>query len=165
MSDLTQPEWDALQAKVNVFKSRRMKIIKAIQGILQTITISRGYSRNVCDVRTDAKSWRDVSAPETPVIFIIDDMVQIVRHAGKTREYVWTVRLFGVMKETTLEEFEEFIADVEQCIEDNSHLVGMVNKCEIQQVITDNQLFDNTDTRLFEIELRCEYIRCHGNPR
>lgn len=165
MADLTQPEWDAIQTQVNTLKSRRMRILKALQLILQTITISRNYSKSVEDVRMDSKSWKDVSAPETPVIYIIDDIVQIERHAGKTREYVWTVRLFGVMKETTLEEFEEFIADVEQCIEDNSHLCGMVNKCEVQQVLTDNQMFDNTNTRLFEIELRCEFIRCHQNPR
>ena len=165
MADLTQPEWDSIQAECNVFKSRRMRILKAIQLILKTITTDRGYSMNVSDVTMDSKSWKDVSAPETPVIYIIDDMVQIERHAGKTREYVWTVRLFGVLKETSLEQFEEFIADVEQCIEDNSHLAGMVNKAEIQQVLTDNQLFDNTNTRLFEIELRCEFIRCHGSPR
>ena len=165
MADLTQAEWDEIAAKISTYRSRRLKILKAIQAILSTITESRGYSRTVVDVRTDAKSWRDVSEPETPVIFLIDDLVQIVRYAGKTRAYTWTVRAFGVLKETTLEEFEEFIADVEQCIEDNSHLAGTVNKCEIQQVITDNQLFDNTNTRLFEIELRCEYIRCQGNPR
>ena len=106
-----------------------------------------------------------MSAPQTPALFIIDDIVQIQRFVSKTREYVWTVRLFGVMKEYTLEEFEEFIADVESCIEDNSHMAGMVNKCEVQQVITDNQLFENTKNRLFEVELRMEFIRCHGNPR
>lgn len=165
ITELTQPEWDSIIAQVNVYKSRRMKIIKAVQLILGTINTSRGYSTNVAEVRTDTKSWKDISAPETPAIFIVDDIVQIVRHAGKTREYVWTVRLFGVLKEYTLPQFEEFIADVEECIEVNSHLAGTVNKCEVQQVITDNQMFDNTDTRLFEIELRCEFIRCYGNPR
>lgn len=165
MSDLTVPEWEALQASIATLRSRRLKIIKALQAILQTITTSRGYSIDIAEVRTDAKSWRDLSKPETPALFIIDDIVQIERHAGKTREYVWAVRIFGVVKETSFEQFEEFIADVEQCIEDNSHLAGTVNKCEVQQVITDNQMFDNTDTRLFEIELKCEYIRCHGNPR
>lgn len=165
MASLTQLEYDEIQAYCNQFKSRRLRIIKAITKILETITKDRGYTRDIQEVHLDNKSWRDISAPNTPAVFIVDDMVQIERHAGKTREYVWTVRLFGVMKEQSLDEFEEFIADIEQCIEDNSHLCGMVNKCEIQQVITDNQLFDNTDTRLFEIELRCEFIRCHGNPR
>lgn len=165
MADLTQEEWDALQAELATLKSRRLKILKALQSILKTVTKSRGYTQDVMDVRMDSKSWRDVSQPDTPVIFLIDDMVQIQRYAGKTREYVWTIRAFGVVKGTTLDEFEEFIADVEQCIEDNSHLCGTVNKCEIQQVITDNQMFDNTDTRLFEIELRAEFIRCHQNPR
>jgi hypothetical protein len=165
MADLTVPEWQSIQAAVAPLKSRRMKIIKSLQLILETITTTRGYSQNVKGVRFDTKSWKDVSAPETPTIWIIDDMVQIVRHAGKQREYTWTIKLFGVVKESTLEEFEEFIADVEQCIEDNCHLAGTVNKAEIQQVVTDNQLFDNTNTRLFEIDVQCEYIRCHGSPR
>lgn len=165
MSDLTVAEWDAIQATNATIRSRRMKIIKSIQAILSTITTSRGYSMDIADVRLDAKSWRDLSKPETPCLFIIDDIVQIERHAGKTREYQWAVRIFGVLKETSFEQFEEFIADVEECIEHNSHLAGTVNKCEVQQVITDNQMFDNTDTRLFEMELKCEYIRCHGNPR
>lgn len=165
ITELTQAEWDSIMSQVNIFKSRRMKIIKAIQLILMTINTTRGYSTNVAEVRLDSKSWKDLSSPETPAIFIIDDVVQIERHAGKTREYEWTVRLFGVLKEYTLEQFEEFIADVEHCIEQNSHLAGTVNKCEVQQVVTDNQMFDNTDTRLFEIQLKCEYIRCHGNPR
>lgn len=165
MSDLTQLEWDTIAAELAPLKSRRVKILIAIQRILETITTSRGYSKSVVEVRMDAKSWRDVSAPQTPVLFIIDDIVQIQRFVAKNREYVWTVRLFGVLKETTLIEFEEFIADVEQCIEDNSHLCGQVSKCEVQQVVTDNQMFDNTDTRLFEVELRCEYRRCHQNPR
>jgi hypothetical protein len=165
MSELTQLEWEAINQKIAPIKSRRMKILIALQEILSTITTSRGYTDTVMDVRMDAKSWKDVSAPETPLIYIMDDIVQITRHAGKTREYVWTIRLFGVSKEKTLRDFEEFIADIEQCIEDNSHLCGTVNKCEINQVITDNQMFDNTDTRLFEVELRCEYIRCHQKPR
>lgn len=165
MAHLTIPEYEAIQALIAPLRSRRMKIIKSIQQILTTITVDRGYVHNIKDVRTDAKSWRDVSAPETPILFIIDDMVQIVRHAGKTREYTWTVKLFGVVKETTLEEFEEFIADVEQCIEDNSHLAGTVSKSEVNQIITDNQLFDNTNTRLFEMDIQCEYIRCQGSPR
>ena len=165
MAELTQPELEAIQIECNTKKSRRLRIIYAIVRILETITISRGYSKDINEVHTDNKSWRDVSAQNTPAVFIIDDMVQIERHVGKTREYTWTVRVFGVVKETTLDEFEEFIADVEQCIEDNSHLAGMVSKCEVQQVITDNQLFDNTNTRLFEIELKCEFIRCHQNPR
>ncbi len=163
--ELPISELEVIQTAANVFKSRRLRILKALQSILQTITIANGYTRDIQDVRMDTKSWRDVSAPECPIIFLVDDQVQIVRHAGKTREYVWTIRMFGVLKETTLEEFEEFISDVEECIEDNNHLAGIVNKAEIQQVITDNGLFDNTNTRLFEIELRCEFIRCLGRPR
>lgn len=158
-------EYERIQAECNVFKSRRLKILRALEQILSTIKKDNGYSNDVRTVTFDTKSWRDMSAPETPAIFIIDDLVQIQRFVSKTREYTWTVRLFGVVKEFTLNEFEEFIADIEQCIEDNSHLAGMVNKAEIQQVITDNQLFENTNNRLFEIELRCEFIRCHGNPR
>lgn len=156
---------EAIQNDANQYKSRRLRILKALEGVLNTIKKEDGYSNTVNLVTFDSKSWRDMAAPQTPSIFIIDDIVQIVRHAGKTREYVWTVRLFGVVKEFTLEEFEEHIADVEECIEQNSHLAGIVNKCEIQNVITDNQLFDNTNNRLYEMELRVEFIRCHENPR
>lgn len=154
-----------IQNDANQYKSRRLRILKALEGVLNTIKKEDGYTNTVNLVTFDSKSWRDMAAPQTPSIFIIDDIVQIVRHAGKTREYVWTVRLFGVVKEFTLEEFEEHIADVEECIEQNSHLAGIVNKCEIQNVITDNQLFDNTNNRLYEMELRVEFIRCHENPR
>lgn len=154
-----------IQNTANSFKSRRMKILSALSDILQTIKREDGYSNTVNLVTFDTKSWRDMAAPQTPSIFIIDDIVQITRFAGKTREYIWTVRLFGVVKEFTLAEFEEHIADVEECIEDNSHLAGIVNKCEIQNVITDNQLFENTNNRLYEMELRVEFIRCHGNPK
>jgi uncharacterized protein YkvS len=154
-----------IQNMANAFKSRRLRILKALQAILKTITVANGYTKDIQDVRMDTKSWRDVSAPETPIIFLVDDQVQITRFAGRTREYVWTIRLFGVVKETTLDEFEEFIADVESCVEDNNHLAGIVNKCEINQVITDNGLFDNTNTRLFELELKCEFVRQLQSPR
>lgn len=163
--ELPISELTDIQNMANQFKSRRLRILKALQAILKTITIANGYTRDIQDVRMDTKSWRDVSAPETPIAFLVDDTVQITRFAGKTREYIWTIRIFGVVKEYSLDEFEEFIADIEQCIEDNNHLAGIVNKCEINQVITDNQLFDNTDTRLFEMELRVEFIRCLQSPR
>lgn len=149
----------------NQFRSRRMRILKALELILGTIKKEDGYSNSVNLVTFDTKSWKDMAAPQTPAIFIIDDMAQITRNVGKNREYVWTVRLFGVVKEFTLTEFEEHIADVEECIEDNCHMAGMVSKCEVNQVITDNQLFENTNNRLYEMELRMEFIRCHGNPR
>lgn len=163
--ELTQAEHEAIQAKISGIKSRRMRILKAIQYYLQTIKMERGYSTNITDVRMDAKSWRDVSAQECPVVFIIDDMVQITRNAGKNRMYIWTVKIFGVVKERSFEQFEEFIADVEQCMETNNHLAGTVSKAEVNQLITDNQMFDNTDTRLFEMDITCEYIRCLGNPK
>lgn len=163
--ELPLNELTDIQNMANAFRSRRLRILKALQAILKTITVVNGYTRDVQDVRMDTKSWRDVSAPETPVIFLVDDQVQIVRHAGRQREYTWTIRLFGVMKETTLEEFEEFIADIELCVEENNHLAGIINKCEINQVITDNGLFDNTNTRLFEMELKCEFIRSLQSPR
>jgi hypothetical protein len=158
-------ELEDINTMANTFKSRRLKILKALEAILNTIKIENGYTNSVNLVTFDSKSWRDMAAPQTPTIFIIDDIVQITRFAGKTREYIWTIRLFGVVKEFTLEEFEEHIADVEECIEDNNHLAGIVNKCEIQNVITDNQLFENTNNRLYEMELRVEFIRCLGNPK
>jgi hypothetical protein len=162
---IPMPELEAIQASVSVYKSRRLKILKAIEATLSTIKKEAGYTNTVNTVTFDSKSWRDMAAPQTPAIFIIDDMVQINRFVGKTREYTWTVKLFGVVKEFTLEEFEEHIADIEECLEDNNHLAGMAAKVEVQQVITDNQMFENTNNRLYEIELKIEFIRSLNNPR
>ena len=125
---LSQEEFDRIQTYCNTFKSRRLRILKAIEEILNSIKKENGYTNDIRLVTFDTKSWRDMSAPQTPAIFIIDDLVQIQRFVAKTREYTWTVRLFGVVKEFTLEEFEEFIADVEQCIEDNCHLFRRILK-------------------------------------
>lgn len=159
------PDLQAAQAEIEQLKSRRLKILRALEFTLNTIKKSAGYSNDVPTVTFDAKSWKDMPDPQCPAIFLIDDIVQINRFVGKTREYAWTVRLFGVVKGFTFNEFEEHIADVEECLEDNCHLIGFASKCEINNVITDNQLFDNTNVRLYEMELRVEYIRCHTHPK
>lgn len=156
---------ELLHAEILNFKSKRLRILRAIEATLQSIKKEDGYSNTVNLVTFDGKSWKDIADPQTPAIFIIDDMVQINRFAGKTREYKWTVRLFGVCKGFSLNEFEEHIADVEECIEDNSFLCGFAARTEINQVVTDNQLFDNTDTRLYEIELMVDYVRCLTHPK
>lgn len=162
---ISQQELNDIAAAVQPYKSRRIKILKALEAILNTIKKENGYTETVNEVTFDTKSWRDMPAPRTPAIFIIDDVVQVQRFVGRGRDYTWTVRLFGVVKEFTFEQFEEHIADVEECIEDNSSLCGVVSKCEINNVITDNQLFESSNNRLYEMEIQVEYRRCLGNPR
>ena len=158
-------QYEAIQNEFKDLKSRRLKIIRAMEAILKTIKKDAGYTNDVMTVTTDGKSWKDMADPNTPAIFIIDDLVQINRYAGKTRDYSWTIRLFGCVKSFEFNEFEEHIADVEECLEDNCDLAGFVSKCEINQVITDNQMFENTKTRLYEMEIKVEYIRCHTHTR
>lgn len=163
--EMSQDQMDAIIELVTPFKSRRLKAIYALIETLKTIKIENGYTADIQDASIDVKGWQDKSAQQCPCIFVVDDIVSIIRHAGKSREYTWNIKLFGVTKEMSFQQFEEFIADVEEVIEDNSHLCGVVSKCEINNVITDNQMFNQTDTRLFEMDIQLEFIRCVGNPR
>ncbi len=138
----------------------------ALQSMLQLVKKANGYNHTVQNVSFDVRGWDDVIEAETPIIFIVDDRTEnIKRYAGRGREYVWNIRLFGIVKERTFIEFEEIITDIEKCIEDNQQLVGLISKMEVDQVVTDNQLFSEKDgTHLFEIEVKVEYIRCLGDP-
>ena len=163
--EMSQDTAEAIQLKISTFKSRRLKIVHALIETLKTITCENGYTQDTKDVTIDVKGWQDKLAQQCPCIFVVDDIVSIVRRVGKQREYTWTIKLFGVTKEMSFEAFEEYIADIEECLEDNNHLCGAASKCEINQVITDNQMFQNNDIRLFEMDIQVEYIRCLGNPR
>lgn len=156
-----------IQAQIENLNSRRAKIMVAIREYLKLITRDNGYSHSLQNVTFDVRSWDTVVEAETPIVFVVDDKtIDIVRHAGKMREYTWMIKLFGIVKNKTLIEFEEVISDIEDCIENNFNLGGIVTKIEIDQVVTDNQMFsEKEDTHLFDIELSVEYIRCHGDPR
>jgi len=166
MPQATVGQIDIVVAKIAGIKSRRAKILTALFEILKLVKVSNGYTHTLQNVSFDVRGWDTVIEAECPMIFIVDDKTTgIKRHAGRQREYVWQIRLFGIVKERTLIEFEEIITDIEDCIENNYTLAGTVSKAEVNQVVTDNQLFSEKDgTHLFEIEVSAEYIRCHGNP-
>jgi len=78
----------------------------------------------------------------------------------------WRILLFGVCKGMDIIEFEEHLADIQECIEHNGYLGGIVSQIEIDGIRTDNQMFsEKTDTHLYEMELEIRYVRCHGNAR
>lgn len=162
MATLTQPEIQEIYNQVKDIPSYRARILETMRLILNTITTNRGYSKNVCEVSYDVKGWQSKSEDQTPVIYLIDDVTDITRHAGCIREYRWRVRLYGVFKggDNSIIDVETFITDIEQCIYDNNTLANQVNKMEVDSVATDNQLFSvQQDTHLFEIVVLVEYTR------
>ena len=126
---------------VSTCKSRRMRALLVLQKVLETIKTSNGYTATVDEVTFDVKSWRDRTSERTPVIYIVDSDSHVTRHAGKTRFYKWNVLLFGMVKEEDIKTFEEFLADIQECVELNGWLGGIVNKCEVNNIITDNNLY------------------------
>ena len=160
MAKLSNTEIQEIQTTVNQYRSKRMRILKALELILATIDKNRGYASNIIEVSFDVALWRDKSNGETPIIFIVDDTTNITRHAGCVREYAWRVRLFGVVRDADIIDFEEHIADVETCLYDNNTLAGQVAKVEVDEIITDNQLFSELEgTHLYEMILSIEYTR------
>ncbi len=162
MATLPQAEVIAIHDQIKDMKSHRARILEAIRLILETITLDRGYTKDIYEVSYDVKSWKDKSEDQTPTLYIIDDATSITRHAGCIREYIWNVRIYGVFKggDGSIIALEEFISDVEQCIYDNNSLVSEVNKTEVLSITTDNQLFSvQQDTHLFEMVLGVEYTR------
>jgi hypothetical protein len=168
MAILTQVEIIEIKDYIVTIPSKRARLLEAMRLILETITTGRGYSKTVCEVSYDVKGWETKSEDQTPVIYIIDDTTDITRHAGCIREYRWRVRLYGVFKggDNSIVDLEKFISDIEQCIYDNNTLASEVNKMEIDQITTDNQLFSvQQDSHLFEIVVTIEYTRKARNSR
>jgi len=166
MSVLDQAQVIAIHDQIKNMQSKRGRIMEAIRLILQTITTANGYTENVCEVTYDVKGWRDKSEDQTPILYIIDDATSVTRHAGCVREYIWQIRIYGVYRQGDILKLEEFIADVEQCIYDNNTLISEVNKTEVVQITTDNQLFSvQNQTHLFEMVLAVEYTRSARNSR
>lgn len=139
-----------------------MRILAAIEILMNSISIANGYKSNVLEVSFNAKNWRDKTRGNTPTVFIVDDVTSVVRHAGHVREYTWSVSLFCVLRDASVEEFEDFIADLETAVYDNNTLFGQVNKIEINEIMTDGQLFaelTDTGTKLVSIDLDILYTR------
>lgn len=151
--------------------SRRGKILKNLQRQLETITIANGYSRAVTTVTTNVKNWRDTPEAETPIIYIIDDNTDYQYHAGRLTERKWTISLFGVMKNQTQLDMEEFIADIETCMMRNSTLnfdgAGpIVGYTKITNIVSDSQLFSEIEgSQLFKVTLEILYTACADNVR
>ena len=163
---IEKAKFEEFLTECNTIKSRRGRILCMLAKVLNTISENRGYCLDVCDVSFDVHSWNSVLESETPKIFIVDDTADVERKAGRTRFYTWKVLVFGVVKEKEMEEFEEHLADVQECIEINGHLGGVVNKTEVNSIRTDNQLFsEKENTHLYEMEVQLEYVQCFADPR
>ena len=156
MACIAPADMQAIVDKVSGLKSRRLRILKALQCVLDTITENNGYCHDICEASFDVNAWRDRLEGDTPVIFIVDDKVNnIQRMAGRQRQYRWKVILFGVVKGFDMDEFEQHIADVQECLEDNGALGGIASQIEVDAIRTDNQLFsEKEDTHLYEMEDR-----------
>lgn len=162
---LDRTELNAIYNQVKDISSRRARIMESLRLILDTLKISNGYTQDVCEVSYNVKGWKDKAEAETPVIYIIDDTTHIVRHAGCIREYVWTIRLYGLFRQGGIIDLEQWLSNVEQCILDNTSMAGQVNKTEVVQIVTDNQLFSvQNETHLFEMVLNMEYTRKYDDP-
>lgn len=153
--------------KVSTYKSRRMRILEALRLLLETLTTANGYSKDISEASFNVNGWQTRLEGDTPVIYVVDDGTPAIeRMAGRQRQYKWRVLLFGVCKGYDIVEFEEFLADIQECVEINGALGGIVSKTEVNNISTDSQLFsEKEDTHLFEIELQIEYVQCHGDPR
>lgn len=147
-------------------RSRRGQILVNLQKQLETISKDNGYTNNLYKVTTDVKSWADTPEAETPVIYIIDENTEYDYHAGKTTERIWTVGIYGVMKNKTQSDMEELIADVEECLVNNITLyfadTGKVaSHSRIRNIVTDSQLFSEIEgAQLFKVTLDIRYIAC-----
>lgn len=151
-------------------RSRRGKILLNLQKQLETITTGNGYTNNIYKVTTDTRNWSDTPEPETPVIYIVDESTGYTYHAGKTTEREWNIALYGVMKNKSQIEMEEFIADVEECLMKNVTLafdgVGVVSHSRITDIVTDGQFFSEIEgTQLFRVGVVLRYIACVDDIR
>lgn len=168
MPSIPIPDVQAIQAQLATYSSKRVRIIKGLEALLKTVTKDNGYVVGLQNVSFDVKTWRDVSADQTPIAYIVDSNTVLIRHAGCVREYVWDIEVFGCVKDKDIVDFEQCIADIEQSIDDNNSLFGEVNKMEVENIMTDNQLFSqiqNNGAQLFSMVVKMEFTRNARNPR
>lgn len=162
------PTVQQYQAQLALMPSKRARILRGIELLLKTITKDAGYVEGLQNTSFDVKSWRDIAADQTPIAYIVDSNTVLVRHAGCIREYVWDIEVFGCVKEKDIWTFENVIADIEQAIDDNNTLFGEVNKMEVENILTDNQLFSQVQSngaQLFSMIVKVEFTRKARNPR
>lgn len=139
--------------------SRRGRIWDNLQRQLQTITVANGYQSELQSVRIAVPNWVDIRADESPLICIIDDVMDFVYHPGKLTERIWTVNLFGIMKGADQDDMEVLLADIEDCLFANVTLsfdnVGPVcSHIRIRNIVTDKQQFYASEgSQLFKVTI------------
>lgn len=148
------------------FRSRRARILYALQKVLSGIKKENGFATDVYEVTTSVKSWRDTSEAESPRLYIIDENTQYTYRSTSLTERTWTIGLYGVMKQGDQYQMEEFISDIEECLTSNLKLAydnepGPVSYSRIINIITDNQLFSEIDnSQLFKMTVAFTYTAC-----
>lgn len=162
------PQVQAIQAILVPMPSKRARILRGVEELLKTVTKDNGYAVGLQNVSFNVKGWQDTPEDQTPVAYIVDSNTLLVRHAGCVREYVWDIEVFGCVKGRDIWDFENLIADIESAFDDNNTLFGQVNKMEVENILTDNQLFSQTQNngaQLFSMIIKMEFTRNARNPR
>jgi len=169
MTSLTQPEVQEIDSQISGIRSKRGRIMEGLRLIFeQSIKRSNGYTVDLDEATFIIRGWQDRTKETTPVIYIVDDNQNRSRNAGCLRNYDWVIQLYVHYHGDNLIEFEEFIADVEECIDDNNTIAQQINKMEVENIISDGQLFASEDTaehHLAQITLGIIYTRKARNPR
>ena len=169
MATLTQIEIQEIDSKISEIKSKRGRIMEGLRLIFEkSITKANGYTVNLDEATFNVRGWRDRNSYNTPVIYIVDDNQVRSRNAGCGRTYDWTLQVYTHYYGEDLIAFEEFIADVEECIDDNNSIAGQINKMEVENIISDGQFFSSEDTEdhhLAQMTIGITYFRNARNPR
>lgn len=155
--------------------SQRGQILLNLQQQLLTITAANGYSRDVRNVKFTVQTWAQTTETDTPILYIVDEDANYNYHAGKLVEVTWRVALYGVMKNQTPSDMEEFISDIDLCLTKNSGLGfpatatpgnplgNVVSYTRLHSIVTDNQLFSEIEgSQLFKMTLNLVYTKCYG---
>lgn len=156
---------------IATYRSRRARILYALQRVLEGITVANGFSTDVYKVTTSVKTWNAVPEHESPTLYLVDENTQYDYSASKTALRTWTIGIYGVMKNKDQYAMEELIADIEECLIKNLKLSyegvpGPVSYSRILNIITDNQLFSEIEgSQLFKISLALSYTACADQIR
>lgn len=148
--------------------SRRGQIFNNLIRQLQTITTDNGYAQNVISVSYIVKTWAQLTEPETPALFIVDETSQWKYHAGQRQEVTWQISIYGVMKNKNQFDMEELVSDIALCLSKNVVLSftdtgGVCSLIEIKDVVTDNQMFAEIDgSQLFKVIILVKYAPLYG---
>lgn len=166
MSQITIPEAQAIQAIIEPLASKRLRCWFGLIELLKTVTKANGYSLDTVEVDADQKDWGAVPAHNCPRLEVFLNEQNMVKHAGCVREYTYDFVIYGLTRDIDLQAFEIYVADVEQCINDNNSLVGQANKMEVSMILTDQQFFPRVDkARMFAMTVQVETTRTARQAR